>query len=573
MLGAVLTGMVWTAAKVSVPELAGRAIDHGVIPSNADSLVSWVLLMLVVGLVQAAATGLRRYLAFRCSLRAEADLRQRMFAHYQRLHFAFHDRAGTGQLMARANTDLQQIHELLVLIPITIANILTLVAIATRMVTINPRLTLFALLPLPFLNVLATRFSARIHPAVLALQERLADVSTVAEETVSGVRVIKGFGSERLQVGRLDRVSDEVFATSMRAARLRSAFMPALDLLPMLGLVAILWLGGHEVLAGRLTEGELVQFSVYVLMLVWPLRLTGVLFAQAARASASAGRVHEVLSTEPEIAERPGARRLPDGPGAIRFEGVRFGYPGNPPVLDGLDLDIRGGEALALVGPTGCGKSTVARLIPRFYDVDAGRVLVDGADVRDLRLAALRQAVAVVFEDTFLFSDTVRSNIAFARPDAPFEAVEWAARLAGAHDFVATLPDGYDSILGEQGFSLSGGQRQRIAIARAILADPRILILDDATSSVDPTKEHEIRSALEQVMRGRTTLIIAHRPATIALADRVVLLEEGRIVAEGTHEGLLVTSPEYRAVLARAEAEERAAAAEGDGQGAGVVAP
>jgi ATP-binding cassette subfamily B protein len=276
------------------------------------------------------------------------------------------------------------------------------------------------------------------------------------------------------------------------------------------------------------------------------------LLAQASRASAAAGRIHEIIVTESEIRDRPGARALPDGPGELGFEQVRFGYGPGRSVLDDLNLVIRGGEAVALVGTTGSGKSTIARLVPRFYDVDAGRVLLDGVDVRDLRVRDLRRSVGLVFEDTFLFSDTVRENIAFADPEAPMPAVRRAAELAGAAAFIDALPDGYDTVVGEQGFSLSGGQRQRIAIARAVLAEPRVLILDDATSSVDPTKEHEIRAALREVMAGRTTLIIAHRPATVALADRVVLLDRGRVVAEGTHDELIATSAVYRRVLAHA---------------------
>jgi ATP-binding cassette subfamily B protein len=323
----------------------------------------------------------------------------------------------------------------------------------------------------------------------------------------------------------------------------------------------VLWFGGHQVLDGRLTIGELVAFNAYVLMLVWPLRMTGMIVAQAQRAVAAAQRIDQVLSTAPAIGDRPDAQPLParSPAGEVRFEGVRFNYRSlaGRPVLHDLDLVLHPGEAVALVGPTGCGKTTVARLVPRFYDVDAGRVTLDGVDVRDLRLQELRRAVGIVFEETFLFADTVRGNIAFADPEASDADVRRAAHLAGAHEFIAALPEGYDTVIGEHGYSLSGGQRQRVAIARAILADPRVLILDDATSSVDPTKEHEIREALAEVMRGRTTIVIAHRPATIALADRVVLLDQGHIVAEGTHQSLLMSSARYREVLAQAESEDR----------------
>jgi len=333
-----------------------------------------------------------------------------------------------------------------------------------------------------------------------------------------------------------------------------------MELLPTIGLVTTLGYGGHAVLDGRLSIGTLVAFNVYVVMLIWPLRMLGMILAQAQRAVAAAQRVHEVLAAEPAVVDPASPVPLPSrrhgrACGEVEFAGVRFGYPGNGvTVLDGLDLRIAPGESVALVGATGSGKSTVARLLPRFYDVDAGAVSIDGVDVRRLRLTELRRSIGIVFEETFLFGDTVAANIAFADPDAPSERIEHAARLAGAHEFVAALPDGYATIVGERGYSLSGGQRQRLAIARAILADPRVLVLDDATSAVDPTKEHEIRDALAEVMRGRTTLVIAHRPATIALADRVVLLDSGRVVTEGSHAELLESSERYREVLAAAAA-------------------
>jgi len=555
----VLLGLGWTAGKVSVGLLIKQAVDRGIEADDMGALRGWALAIAGAAVVVGGFTGLRRYAAFREARWVEADLRERMFAHIQRLHFAYHDRAQTGQLMSRANTDLQQIQAFVVMIPLTISNSVTVIAVTVILLSIDPTLTLLALGSLPFLNVLATRFSRRLHPAVLGIQQESAELAAVVEETVAGVRVVKGFGAERVQAARLRVEADDVYERSMEAAGVRAVFLPALELLPNLGLIATLGYGGHQVLANSLTLGELVSFNVYVVMLIWPLRMLGMILAQAQRAAAAAERVHEVLETAPVIADSAADAPLPDagpsgGRGEVRFEGVRFAYgPELPVVLDGLDLTVPAGQSVALVGATGSGKTTVARLIPRFYDALSGRVAVDGIDVRDVRLSELRKAVGIVFEETFLFSDSIGANIAFADPDAPMDRIARAAELAGAHEFIEALPEGYDTAIGERGYSLSGGQRQRIAIARAILADPRILILDDATSSVDPTKEHEIRDALAEVMRDRTTIVIAHRPATIALADRVVLLAGGRIVADGTHAELLASSPEYRDVLASAE--------------------
>jgi len=559
-------GLGWTAGKVSVGTLVQQAIDRGIESRDMGSLRAWALAIAGAAVVVGGFTGLRRYLAFREARWIETDLRERLFAHLQRLHFSYHDRAQTGQLMSRANTDLQQIQALVVMIPLTISNAVTVAAVTVILVLKDPVLTLLALGSLPFLNILATRFSRRLHPAVMGIQQESAELAAVVEESVAGVRVVKGFGAERVQARRLAVEADDVYGMSMQAARVRATYLPALELLPNLGLIATLAYGGHAVLAGRLSLGELVAFNLYVVMLIWPLRMLGMILAQGQRATAAAERVHEVLDTAPVIVDHPGGAALPPagpsgGRGDVRFLGVGFRYaPELPVVLDGFDLHVPAGQSVALVGSTGSGKTTIARLIPRFYDVTSGAVEVDGIDVREVRLRELRKAVGIVFEDTFLFSDTIGSNIAFADPDAPLDAIERAARLAGAAEFIEALPHGYDTTIGERGFSLSGGQRQRIAIARAILADPRVLILDDATSSVDPTKEHEIRDALAEVMRGRTTIVIAHRPATIALADRVVLVSDGRVVADGTHRQLLDTSDEYREVLAAAEREAAALA-------------
>ena len=472
MLG-VLAGLFWTAAKVSVPKLTGRAIDHGIIHPRHHELLMWSLLIVGVGVISGICTGLRRYQAFGIAWRAETQLRQRLFAHLQRLHFAFHDRAQTGQLMARSATDVQQIQNFLTMIPITISNIVTILAITTILLLINAKLTILALCSLPLINVFAKRFSTLVHPASMTLQQELAELATVVEETITGIRAVKGFGAERIQSDRLAQRGDQVYDRSINLARIRAMFNPVLDFLPALGLVIVLWYGGHEVIKGRLTVGELVTFNIYVVMLIPSLRMTGQLVAQGQRAVAAAERIDEILRTAPAIVDKPKAHSLPPGGGEIVFERVRFGYAaGARPVLDGFDLRVRAGEAVALVGPTGCGKTTVARLIPRFYDIDEGAIRIDGADIRDLKVAELRQNVGIVFEDTFLFSDSIRANIAFAYPQSSQEQVERAARLAGAHEFILETQDGYETMIGERGFSLSGGQRQRIAIARAILADP-----------------------------------------------------------------------------------------------------
>ncbi|MBS1848258.1 MAG: ABC transporter ATP-binding protein, partial [Actinobacteria bacterium] len=552
----IVAGIVWTAAKVAIPVLISVAIDHGIIARDTRAIVRWGFAIAAAGVVSAIFTGTRRYWAFREARWAEADLRHRMFAHLQALHFAYHDDARTGQLMSRANTDLQQIVNFLVMIPLTCANVLTTVGAAIVMVSIDWRLTVLAVGALPLLNIFAKRFASRLHPAALGVQPESAALAEVVEETVAGIRVVKGFGTEPIQAERLDDAAARLYGQSMETARIRARFMPILDVLPMIGLVLVMFYGGHLVIQGRLSLGDLVAFNAYVVLLIWPLRMLGSIVDQAQRAAVSAGRVDEVLRVAPEVTDPARPIPVPRAGGRIEFRDVRFSYPGTDVVvLDGLDLIVEPGESVALVGMTGSGKSTVAKLIPRFYDVGSGAVMIDGVDVRAARVADVRRCVGIVFEDTFLFSDTIAANIAFADPDAPRARIERAARLAGAHEFIGELPDGYDTALGERGFSLSGGQRQRIAIARAILADPPILILDDATSAVDPNKEHEIRAAMQEVMTARTTIVIAHRPATIAMADRVVLIDRGTVAATGTHQDLLESSERYREILAAAERE------------------
>jgi ATP-binding cassette, subfamily B, bacterial len=545
-----VVGILWSAGKVAVPKLTSQAVDRAILGSG--SLLFWSSLIAVMAVIAGIFTAWRRWFAFRESRLTETKLREQLFGHILKLHVAYHDHTQTGQLMSRASSDLLQIQGFVVMIPITASNLAMVSAIVVILFVQQPMLALVALAPLPFLNVLATRFSRRIHPAVLAVQQEQAQLATVVEESVSGVRVIKGFGAHEVTAKRLRTEADDIRTVSLQAAKVRSAFLPALDLLPNLGLLAVLALGGHLVLNGDMSEGQMLEFMQYIGLLIFPLRNLGMTVAFGQRAAAALLRVNEVLSTVPAVADPERPLELPrgDAVGAVSFDHVAFGYSPESPVLRDFHLDIPAGASVAVVGGTGSGKSTVARLLIRFYDATAGAIRVDGVDVRDLRLTELRREVSVVFEDTFLFHDTVGANIAFARPDAALADLEAAARLSGAHDFIVALPDGYDTMIGERGYSLSGGQRQRIALARAILANPRVLILDDATSAVDPSKEHEIREAMRTVMTGRTTIVIAHRPGTIALADTVVLLDEGGVAATGTHDELLATNERYREVLA-----------------------
>ncbi len=554
--GAALSGLAWQAGAVAAPLIVARAIDHGILARDRRTLLLWAVALLAVGLVEVIAGAARHVFAIRNRAHSDERVRDAIFAHALRLDASYHDRVGPGELMSRASSDSEHVARLMDAIGHTIGYVLTVLAVAVLLVTIDPGLALVVLVPLPLISVAVWSYSRRYDARTRRLQEELARSATLVEETVSGIRVVKGLGAGEALSSRFRGVSDQIVRRALEVAALDAVFVPVLEVLPSLGLLTVLWLGGRRVISGDLTLGSFIAFNAYVVMLVWPLRVLGQRVSTLQKALAAGGRITEVLETEPRLVERRHPSRLPDPvEGDVRLEGVRFGHEGERAVLDGLELHLRPGESIALVGATGSGKSTVAGLLARLYDPDAGRVLLDGLDLRELHLAAVRQAVALVFEDTFLFTDSVRENIRFGRPDAEDAAVERAARLAGAHEFVEELPDGYETVLGERGFSLSGGQRQRIAIARAILADPAVLVLDDATSAVDATKEHEIRAALATVMEGRTTLVIAHRPATIALADRVAVLAAGRIVEAGAHAELLRSSPRYRALLALGESE------------------
>jgi ATP-binding cassette subfamily B protein len=550
--GAVFSGLLWQTGAVGAPLVVKYAIDHGIITRDHHTLLIWLLVLLGVGLLEVCAGAFRHLYAIRNRSHSDARVRDALFAHALRLDAAYHDRVGPGELLSRASSDSQHIARMMDAIGHTIGYVLTVIAVAVVMLTLDAELALIVLIPVPFISAGAWLYSRQYERGTRALQESWAETSTLVEETVSGIRVVKGLGAGDALSERFRSRSREIMDRALHLARLDAVFIPFLEMLPLLGIAAVLFFGGRRVGHG-LTIGSFVAFNAYVVMLVWPMRVLGQRVTTVQKALAASGRITEVLEAEPRLVEPRHPEEL-DAQGDVRLDAVRFGHEGDRYVLDGLDLHVAPGESLALVGATGSGKSTVAGLLARLYDPEEGRVLLDGHDLRDLRLSDVRRAVALVFEETFLFSESVRENIRVGRPEAGDDEVRRAAEQAGAAAFIDELPDGYETILGERGFSLSGGQRQRIAIARAILADPAVLVLDDATSAVDATKEHEIRAALAQVMRGRTTLVIAHRPATIALADRVAVLEGGRIVEEGTHEELLARSKRYRTLLALEEA-------------------
>jgi ABC-type multidrug transport system fused ATPase/permease subunit len=535
------------AAAVAIAWLTGDALEHALTSSDHRTLWMLVAAVLAVGLARALFMLGRRLISGRQALGVEFDMRNALYAKLVRLSFGFYDRHQTGQLMSRATVDLQTVRFFLGYgLIFFFQHVLTVVGVTAVMFVVNWRLALAATVVTPFIVVLAYRYSHVAHPVLRDVQQRLADVATVAEENIVGVHVVKSFAQEQNESAKFEERSERVFDQSVRANRQRAIYVPLLSFLPLVAQAAVLLVGGRMVARGDLSYGEFFFFNVLTLMLVMPLRMLGMWIGQAQRATASGERIFEVMDEPEEIRDRPDAIELPDGHGHVRFEDVCFAYAPGRPVLDGIDLAIAPGDTIALIGHTGSGKTTLASLVPRFYDVTAGRLTVDGADVRDVKLTSLRRAIGVVAQDPFLFSASVRENIAFGARDATDEEVEHAARLAQAHDFITALPEGYDTVIGERGITLSGGQRQRLAIARALVLDPRILLLDDATASVDATTEARIRSGLREVMRGRTTIIIAHRLSTIALADELVVLDEGRVAARGTHEELIQTSPVYQ---------------------------
>lgn len=530
--------------------LLAKIIVDDVITTRSRPLAPWIALLVAAGVFGFAAAYVRRFVGGRVALDVQFDLRNAVYERLQRLDFASHDQLRTGQLVSRSSSDVALLQGLLAFLPIMLGNLVLVVVALIVMVVLSPPLTLVAVLVVPAMAVAALRLRTTIFPASWDAQQRAGEVAGVVDEAVTGVRVVKGFGQEDRELDHLADAGADLFRARMRLIRLQARFTPTLQTIPVLGQVAVLAFGGWLAIHGRISVGTLLAFTSYLVQVVAPVRMFAAALAVGQQARAGAERLLDLLDANPLVVEKPKAPDLAVIRGEVRFDDVRFGYSRDEPVLDGFTLHLTPGERVALVGTSGSGKSTTALLLPRFYDVATGAITIDGVDVRDVTLDSLRRQVGVVFEDPFLFSDSIRSNIAYGRPEATDAEVEGAARAAEADEFIRALPDGYDTVVGERGLTLSGGQRQRVALARALITDPRVLILDDATSSIDARTEEEIHATLHATMEGRTTILVAHRRSTLRLADRIVLVDEGRVADSGTHDDLLARSATYRALLA-----------------------
>jgi ATP-binding cassette subfamily B protein len=552
---AIVLSFVSLIFQVLVPNMLSNDIDHTFV-HHVASLHGDVISLIIVGLLAGAAGIISRQFLYNTAYNVEADLRSLIYEHLTWLSFSFYDRVQSGQLISRANSDIRSVQMYSIFAPLIIVQCFIGVVAFGFMLSINWALALISMIVMPILYVVGIKMRRVMFPISWITQARLAEVATIVDENVNGVRVVKSFAQEEAEIDRLADAAEGVAWAYIKDANIRAIWSPWVQNLPQLGLALVLLCGGWMVLHGDLAYPQILAFSLYLLMLQAPFMMLGQLVMMGQRARASAGRIFEILDENPEIVERPGAYDLLDVRGAIDFNHVTFTYDNGAEILRDFDAHLSPGETVAIVGRTGSGKSTVARLLDRFYDVSEGSITIDGHDLRDVTLTSLRENVGVVLDEPFLFSISIRDNIAYGRPDASLEEIQAAALAANADEFIVRLPNGYDTVVGERGYTLSGGQRQRIAIARTLLLNPPILILDDATSAIDVHVESGIYEALRGLLTQRTTIVIAHRISTIALASRVLLLDEGRVIASGTHEELLAREPLYSEILAQTTSSE-----------------
>jgi ATP-binding cassette, subfamily B, bacterial len=557
VLVALAGALAATVATAVIPLVQRQIIDNVIVTQQASI---WPLagLLVLAAAVNFGGIYLRRYRGGRLSLDVQHDLRTELFAALSRLDGARQDEIRTGQLVGRSISDLNMVQGILSMVPVTLGNLVLFVLTLGIMVVLSPVLTLVTVAVAPALWIIALVSRRKLFPASWDAQQQSGEVAGVVDEAIGGVRVVKGFGQEEQEQERLEAASEKLFASRLRMIRLTARYNPALTAIPSLGIVGVLALGGWLAIHGSITLGTFLAFSAYLAQMAGPVRMFTYMVTLGQEARASVIRVFDIIDSRPAITDKPDAIELPPDAAGLSFDDVRFGYRPSEPVLRGLSLRVEPGETVAVVGASGSGKSTLALLLPRFYDPQAGSVRIGGHDVAGVTRDSLRAAIGLVMEDSFLFSDTIRANIAYGRPDATDEQVIAVARAAQAHEFITRLPRGYDTVVGEQGLTLSGGQRQRVALARALITDPRVLLLDDATSAIDPRLEAEIHDALREVMRGRTTLIIAHRRSTLNLADRIVVLDSGRVADTGTHAELEERCPLYRRLIVSGEYDDEA---------------